>query len=97
MKGGVWEDDVKAIDSRYDATFTTRYHTNWYKDGDAEQYVIGANGMKIGRDEVFFSWVPESEDGKVSNYNADGKMGFGEMAGRADFVLAVNHISRTCW
>ena len=94
MKGGVWEDDVKAIDSRYDATFTTRYHTNWYKDGDSEQYIIGANGMKIGRDEVFFSWIPESEDSKVSNYNADGKMGFGEMAGRADFVLAVNHISR---
>ena len=94
MEGGVWEDAVKAIDSRYDATFTLSYRGNWYKEGDPEEYVIGANGMKVGRDEPFFSWIPESEDSKVSNYNADGKMGFGEMAGRSDFVLAVNHISR---
>ena len=71
MEGGVWEDAVKAIDSRYDATFTLRYHTNWQKAGNNEPYVFGANGMQV-----------------------DGKLGFGEMAGRPDFVVAVNHISR---
>ena len=94
MAGGVWEDAVKAIDSRYDATFTLRYHTNWQKSGNTEPYVFGANGMQVGPNEVYFSWVPESEDGNINYTGADGKLGFGEMAGRADFVVAVNHISR---
>ena len=94
MEGGVWEDAVKAIDSRYDATFTLRYHTNWQKAGNTEPYVFGANGMQVGPNEVYFSWVPESEDSKINYTGADGKLGFGEMAGRPDFVVAVNHISR---
>ena len=75
MEGGVWEDAVKAIDSRY-------------------PYVFGANGMQVGPNEVYFSWVPESEDSKINYTGADGKLGFGEMEGRPDFVVAVNHISR---
>ena len=94
MEGGVWEDAVKAIDSRYDATFTLRYHTNWQKAGGTEPYVFGANGMQVGPNEVYFSWVPESEDANINYTGADGKLGFGEMPGRADFVVAVNHISR---
>ncbi|MBR3473150.1 MAG: RagB/SusD family nutrient uptake outer membrane protein [Prevotella sp.] len=94
MEGGVWEDAVKAIDSRYDATFTLRYHTNWQKAGNKEPYVFGANGMQVGPNEVYFSWVPESEDSKINYTGADGKLGFGEMEGRPDFVVAVNHISR---
>ena len=94
IEGGVWEDAVKAIDSRYDATFTLRYHTNWQKAGNNEPYVFGANGMQVGPNEVYFSWVPESEDANINYTGADGKLGFGEMPGRADFVVAVNHISR---
>ena len=94
MEGGVGEDAVKAIDSRYDATFTLRYHTNWQKAGNNEPYVFGANGMQVGPNEVYFSWVPESEDANINYTGADGKLGFGEMAGRPDFVVAVNHISR---
>ena len=108
IAGGVWEDGVKAIDSRYDATFTLSYFTNWTKSGGKAAYVIGANGMHVGPNEIIFSWVPESEDGKIKNMDktvkndkgedvivgADGKLGFGEMEGRSDFVVAVNHISR---
>lgn len=94
MEGGVWEDDVKAIDSRYDATFTLSYFTNWDKAGNTEPYVIGANGSQIKPGESYFSWVPESEDSKINYTGADGKLGFGEMAGQPDFVVAVNHISR---
>jgi hypothetical protein len=94
MEGGVWEDDVKAIDSRYDATFTLSYFTNWNKAGNPSPYVLGANGMQVKPDEVYFSWVPESDDANINYTGADGKLGFGEMAGRADFVVAVNHISR---
>ena len=94
MKGGVWEDEVKAIDSRYDATFTLSYFTNWNKAGGAEPYVLGANGMQVKPDEAYFTWVAESEDSKINYTGADGKLGFGELPGRADFVVAVNHISR---
>jgi hypothetical protein len=94
IKGGVWEDEVKAIDSRYDATFTLSYFTNWDKAGVGAAYVTGANGMQVKPNEVYFSWVPESEDANINYTGADGKLGFGEMPGRADFVVAVNHISR---
>ena len=94
MEGGVWEDAVKAIDSRYDATFTLSYFTNWDKAGNSEPYVTGANGSQIKPGESYFSWVPESEDSKINYTGADGKLGFGEMAGHDDFVVAVNHISR---
>ena len=47
MEGGVWEDAVKAIDSRYDATFTLSYFTNWDKAGGTAAYVTGANGSQI--------------------------------------------------
>ena len=94
IEGGVWEDAVKAIDSRYDATFTLSYFTNWDKAGNGEPYVIGANGSQIKPGESYFSWVPQSEDSKINYTGADGKLGFGEMAGHPDFVVAVNHISR---
>ena len=94
MTGGVWDDAIKAIDSRYDATFTLSYFTNWTKSGGKAPYVLGANGMHVGPNEIYFSWVPESDDSKINYTGADGKLGFGEMAGRADFVVAVNHISR---
>ncbi|MCH5309047.1 MAG: RagB/SusD family nutrient uptake outer membrane protein [Prevotella sp.] len=98
IEGGVWEDAVKAIDSRYDATFTLRYHTNWQKAGVGEPYVQGANGMQVYPNEIFFSWVSESEDSQidytVASGNGNGNLGLGVMPGRADFVVAVNHISR---
>ena len=94
IEGGVWEDAVKAIDSRYDATFTLSYFTNWDKAGNGEPYVIGANGSHIKPGESYFSWVPESDYDKISNYNVDGKLGLGEMAGHDDFVVSVKCISR---
>lgn len=103
MAGGVWEDAVKAIDSRYDATFTLRYHTNWKKGGgdkaSKNDYVIGANGLHVGPNEVIFSWVSEAEDANIvynipASGNGNGNLGLGEMQGRPDFVVGVNHISR---
>ena len=94
IEGGVWEDAVKEMDSRYDATFTLRYHTNWPKSGNTVPFVFGANKMTIYPNDVYFSWVPESEDANINYTGADGKLGFGEMPQRPDFVVAVNHISR---
>ena len=55
IEGGVWEDAVKAIDSRYDATFTLSYFTNWDKAGNTAPYVIGANGLQVKPNEAYFT------------------------------------------
>ena len=98
IDGGVWEDAVKAIDCRYDATFTLRYHCNWHKDGSncdkTIPAVLGANGMQIGQGEVLFSWVPQSEDVNISYDGNNAGHRLGAMPGRPDFVVGVNHISR---
>lgn len=94
MEGGAWEDAVKAVDSRYDATFTLRYHTNFDKAGKADTYVEGANGMKVGPGEIFFSFVDEATAENI-DWSADGAgVGAGSLPGRADFVVGVSNISR---
>lgn len=94
IEGGAWEDAVKAIDSRYDATFTLRYHTNFDKAGKADTYVEGANGLQVGPGEVYFSFVDEATAANI-DWSADGAgVGAGKLPGRADFVVGVNNISR---
>ncbi len=94
MEGGAWEDAVKAIDSRYDATFTLRYHTNFDKAGKADTYVEGANGMQVGPGEIYFSFVDEATAENI-DWSADGAgVGAGTLPGRADFVVGVSNISR---
>ena len=112
LEGGVWEDDVKAIDSRYDATFTLRYHSNTGKPGaNAGAWVYGANGMKINSGEVYFSFVDEAteddidwtptkamiKDGDKLVEQEVTRFGFGKLPGRADFVRSVKNISRKCY
>ena len=112
LKGGVWEDDVKAIDSRYDATFTLRYHSNTGKPGaNAGDWVYGANGMKVNSGEVYFSFVDEATAGaidwtptkamiKVGDKSEEQEVtgfNFGKLPGRADFVRSVKNISRKCY
>ena len=112
LEGGVWEDDVKAIDSRYDATFTLRYHTNTGKPGaNAGAWVYGANGMKVNSGEVYFSFVDEATAGQIDwtptkAMIKDGdklveqevtRFDFGKLPGRADFVRSVKNISRKCY
>ncbi|MCR4852605.1 MAG: RagB/SusD family nutrient uptake outer membrane protein [Prevotella sp.] len=94
MEGGAWEDAVKAIDSRYDATFTLRYHTNFDKAGKSDTYVEGANGMHVGPGEVYFSFVDEAT-AKNIDWSANGAgVGAGTLPGRSDFVVGVSNISR---
>lgn len=94
IEGGAWEDAVKAIDSRYDATFTLRYHTNFDKAGKADTYVEGANGLQVGPGEVYFSFVDEATAVNI-DWSADGAgVGAGKLPDRADFVVGVNNISR---
>ena len=107
LTGGVWEDAVKAIDSRYDATFMLRYHTNWKKSGGADEFVYGANEMKIYPNEAYFSFVDEASEASIdwtpTKATINDKeeevtnLGFGKIAGRADFVKSVKNISRKCY
>jgi hypothetical protein len=107
LTGGVWEDAVKAIDSRYDATFMLRYHTNWKKSGGADEFVYGANDMKIYPNEAYFSFVDEASEASIdwtpTKATINDKeeevtnLGFGKIAGRADFVKSVKNISRKCY
>ena len=106
LEGGVWEDAVKAIDSRYDATFTLRYHTNLAQSG-ADKFVYGANGMQVGPGEVYFSFVDEATEANIdwtkTTATINGKeeevtrFNFGKLPGRADFVRSVKNISRKCY
>ncbi len=103
LEGGAWEDAVKAIDSRYDATFTLRYHTNLSQSGAAEK-VNGANGMVVGPGDIYFSFVDEATAKNINwtpnMATIDGKdievtgVGAGTLPGRADFVVGVCNISR---
>ena len=107
LTGGVWEDAVKAIDSRYDATFTLSYFTNWNKAGGADAFVYGANGMKINPDEAYFSFVDEATEASIDwtkteatingNLEEVTRFNFGKLPGRADFVRSVKNISRKCY
>ena len=97
MAGGAFSDDVKLIDSRYDATFTTRWHANFHiGNAPNEAYVEGANGLQVKPGEVFFSFIPESESAGITWPEGNGvnNIGAGSIPGRADFVVGVNNISR---
>ena len=86
IDGGVWEDDVKAIDSRYDGTFTLSYFSNWdkayskeTKEEDKVKFVYGPNGSQIAPNEIYFRFVDEASEAnidwtpmKVKDLNADG-------------------------
>jgi hypothetical protein len=72
LEGGVWEDAVKAIDSRYDGTFTLSYFTNWDKAYDAntkedskDAFVYGPNGSQIKPNEIYFRFVDEASEANI--------------------------------
>ena len=65
IEGGVWEDAVKSIDSRYDATFTLSYYTNWDKSGSDVPFVYGPNGSQIKPNEIYFRFVDEATEANI--------------------------------
>ena len=66
IEGGVWEDAVKAIDSRYDATFTLSYFTNWDKSGSKVPNVYNAaNNAEIKPNEIYFRFLDEASEANI--------------------------------
>lgn len=88
----VFTDGDITKDSRFDGTFVTKYYGNWQKAGINAASVTGANGMEIKYGECVLTYIPEVVEG--IKYGNGGNIGAGEVAGRADYVIDLNGISR---
>ena len=91
----------KDKDSRYDGTFVTVYRGNWNKAGvDANATHPNANGIDIKLGDPILSFVSEQIDGTVTYPTTDfgkSKVCAGETAGRSDWVVEPDHISRNTY
>jgi hypothetical protein len=89
----------KTDDSRYDGTFTTVYRGNWPKGGDATAFYYGANLIKVYPGDPILTFLPD-EPGTPITYPAGAgpsNVGGGTLAGRADYVISPNGISRVTY
>lgn len=89
----------KNKDSRYDGTFTTVFHGNWYYGANTDvNYVVGYNNQQINKGEVVLRFLDE-EPAIAVNYPANNKsditkIGAGTLDGYKEYVIAPEGISR---
>lgn len=60
----------KNKDSRYDGTFVYVFLTNWERGGNKAEYVVGANGAHIGKNEAFLVFLTEEDPSVKYNYDS---------------------------
>lgn len=60
----------KDKDSRYDGTFVYVLRTNWERGGNKAEYVVGANGAHIGKNEAFLVFLTEEDPSVEYNYDS---------------------------
>ena len=60
----------KNKDSRYDGTFVYVFLTNWERGGNKAEYVVGANGAHIGKNEAFLVFLTEEDPSVEYNYDS---------------------------
>lgn len=60
----------KNKDSRYDGTFVYVFLTNWERSGNKAEYVVGANGAHIGKNEAFLVFLTEEDPSVEYNYDS---------------------------
>lgn len=60
----------KDKDSRYDGTFVYVFLTNWERGGNKAEYVMGANGAHIGKNEAFLVFLTEEDPSVEYNYDS---------------------------
>lgn len=60
----------KNKDSRYDGTFVYVLLTNWERGGNKAEYVVGANGAHIGKNEAFLVFLTEEDPSVEYNYDS---------------------------
>lgn len=85
----------KTNDSRYDGTFTTVYRGNWKRGGTANDVLYNANNLPVNMEDPIFT-ILNTDPGTIAYPDGPGSsnIGAGELTGRADWVIAVNHMSR---
>jgi starch-binding outer membrane protein, SusD/RagB family len=96
----------KTNDSRYDGTFTSVYHGNWNLGGITNTYLYNANNLTVEEGDPILSFVDDDDvtvtypvsgtanaagTGTLAGYS---NVGAGVAAGRADWVVGFNGISR---
>ena len=87
----------KTHDSRYDGTFVTVYRANWSKEVSGVSYVIGADGSQVKEGEAILSFLPNDDEASNIKYPegaGSNAIGAGVLAGRSDFVISPEGISR---
>lgn len=60
----------KDKDSRYDGTFVYVFLTNWERGGNKAEYVVGANGAHIGKNEAFLVFLTEEDPSVEYTYDS---------------------------
>ena len=60
----------KNKDSRYDGTFVYVFLTNWERGSNKAEYVVGANGAHIGKNEAFLVFLNEEDPSVEYNYDS---------------------------
>jgi len=86
-------------DSRFDGTFTSVYRGNWAKAGDKTETYYNANHLPVKNGDAILTFVPEKLSESVTYPTDESNMGdnnvsAGTVAGRADWVIEPEHISR---
>lgn len=91
----------KAIDSRYDGTFTTVYRANWPKAGgnNIPASVYNANNLQVLPGQPVLTFLNEEPATAIdySNTVYKSNIGAGVLPGRADFVISPRGISRVVY
>jgi starch-binding outer membrane protein, SusD/RagB family len=90
----------KTNDSRYDGTFTTVFRGNWNKNSISQTTLYNANNMPITQADAVFSFLdtqPAAGTIDYSNKVYQSTIGLGVMAGRSDFVVGPEDITRTVY
>lgn len=86
----------KTNDSRYDGTFTTVYRGNWPKGGVSNATLVNANGMSVVPGDPILTFLND-DNPAVVYATANAGIGAGVLAGRPDYVISPNGISRVVY
>ncbi|WP_308765092.1 RagB/SusD family nutrient uptake outer membrane protein [uncultured Bacteroides sp.] len=86
----------KTLDSRFDATFVTTYPATYQYGTNPPSVLYNANYMPIKPGDFAVSFLPKDPGGiDYSNSVYKSNSGLGVLPGRADYVVALDKISRT--
>jgi len=93
----------KVNDSRYDATFVTRYRSNWKEaalkvNNVVPENLYNANFLPVANGDAILTFLNDDVAGvDYSNSKFNSGVGAGVLPGRADFVIEPSAISRICY